>query len=157
MAAIITIPIDAHLITLCIESFEVVSRTIQVGRSTQTQRERVRSVREVGPRLDATGLDHAISTVNQVWTPADIVFNLRSTDFPRVNAPGNNEEVNEAGFFQLASQFPARRGVSALFVSRFASRDLGGQAAEALGCCIVAFHGEQLTGKTLAHELGHLL
>ena len=83
MAATITIPIDAHLITLCIESFEVVTRDIQVGRSTQTQRERVRRVREVGPRQDATGLEHAIGTVNRIWSPADIVFNLRSTGFPR--------------------------------------------------------------------------
>jgi hypothetical protein len=36
MATTINVPVEVHLITLCIESFRSVPRQIQVGRTTRT-------------------------------------------------------------------------------------------------------------------------
>jgi hypothetical protein len=157
MATTINVPVEVHLITLCIESFRSVPRQVQVGRTTRTQMERVRDVREVPPGPDRDGLRPALDLANRIFLPADIQFTLRSSSAERVAAPDNLEEVNEQGFFALASQFPARVAVSVLVVNKFQGKELGGQAVEQLGVCIVRSLGNPATGKVLAHELGHLL
>jgi len=157
MATRISVPVDAHLITLCIESFRMVSRQVQVGRTSRTQMERVRDVREVPPGGDRDSLTRAFGLANQIWLPADIQFTLRSSSVERVDAPRNRDEIDEQGFFALASQFRARAGVSLLVVNKFQGAELGGQAVEALGVCIVKVLGHPGLGKVLAHELGHLL
>jgi len=136
MATRISVPVDVHLITLCIESFRMVSRQVQVGRASRTQMERVRDVREVPPGEDRDSLTRAFVLANQIWLPADIQFTLRSSSVERVNAPRDREEIDEQGFFALASQFRARAGVSLLVVNKFQGAELGGQAAEALGVCV---------------------
>lgn len=42
-------------------------------------------------------------------------------------------------------------------MNKFQGAELGGQAVEALGVCIVKLLGHPGLGKVLAHELGHLL
>lgn len=79
MATRISVPVDVHLITLCIESFRMVSRHVQVGRASRTQMERVRDVREVPPGEDRNSLTRAFGLANQIWLPADIQFTLRSS------------------------------------------------------------------------------
>jgi hypothetical protein len=70
-------------------------------------------------------------------------FTLRSSSVERVDAPQNREEIDEQGCFALASQFRARAGVSLLVVNKFQGAELGGQAAETLGVCIVKVLGHQ--------------
>ena len=108
MATRISVPVDVHLITLCIESFRMVSRQVQVGRASRTQMERVRDVREVPPGEDRDSLTRAFVLANQIWLPADIQFTLRSSSVERVNAPRDREEIDEQGFFALASGGGAR-------------------------------------------------
>src|SRR2546426_4995687 len=62
MATRISVPVDVHLISLCIESFRMVSRQVQVGRASRTQMERVRDVREVPPGEDRDSLTDRKST-----------------------------------------------------------------------------------------------
>jgi hypothetical protein len=157
MPARISVPIDVHLITLGIESFRVVSRQVRVGRDSRTQLERVRAVQEVPPGVDRGAMALAIEAANRIFLPADIQFALRSCTVERVAAPQNREEIDEAGFFELARQFPARSAASVLVVGKFRGAELGGQAVEALGVCILKRLGPADSGKVLAHELGHLL
>ena len=153
----ITIMVDAYLITLRLPTYRIVDRTVQVGRITQTRRERVKEMHEVPPRQNATGVAQAFVVANQILGPAQIVFRVRSTSSKSVEMPGDSEVVNDQGFLFLAKQFPGRGGASALFVSRFQAAEEGGMAAEDKQACIVASLGQPLTGNTLAHEFGHLL
>jgi Matrixin len=157
MAETIRIPVDVFLVTLCIEGFEIREERVNVGREVQTRRRRHRVVRAVAPRHDQDSVAGVFQIVNQIWSQANIEFNRRSINSCRSAAPGNQEEVDQSGFFALANEYPARGAISAIFVDRFASRDLGGEAVEGLGVCIVGSHGNPLTGKVLAHEFGHLL
>jgi len=157
MPASISVPLDVHLVTLLVESFRVVPRQVQVGRTTRTQNERVRDVREVPPGVDRATVALAVETTNQIFRPADIQFTINSCTSDRVEAPQNQEEVNEQSFFDLARQFPARAAASVLVVNKFQGAELGGQAVESIGVCIMKKLGPADSGKVLAHELGHLL
>ena len=159
MAKTITIPVDVYLITLQIESYQVVEKKIAVGKSTQIQHERVKETRDIPPNQNDKTVMRAIDVANTIWAPADITFQLRKSFFPVTEAPGNVEEVSVSGFFQMITTLKIKPigAVAALFVNRFEKRDLGGFAAEALGVCIVTSLGDPVLGKTLAHEFGHLL
>ena len=148
------IPVDAHFITLTIPQYEIVTRPVQVGRTTQQQRQRVERTREVATRRDDRSLKVDLASVNQIWRPANIEFRLRSSQVERVRPPDDAEVVNPNTFLFLAGRFPARHGVSLLLVSRFQSADLGGQAVEAQSVCIL---GDAAPATSLAHEFGHLL
>jgi hypothetical protein len=152
----VRIPIDAHLITLRIVTHRIVDRQIQVGRTTRVQRERVEEVREIPPRQDAEGTTRAVQAANQIWAP-HISFILRSTTNESAPAPNDAEAVDRDGFFFLAKQFPAQRGVSLLLVSRVSEPALAGEAVNELSVCLLPALGDPLAGNTLAHELGHLL
>ena len=159
MANPITIPVDAHLITLQIASYQVVEKKIAVGKKTQIHHERVKENRDIPSNQNENTVRKAIDGANAIWAPADITFQLRKCFFPITEAPGNVEEVNVSGFFQMITTLKIKPmgGVAGLFVNRFEKRDLGGFAAEALGVCIVTSLGDPVLGKTLAHEFGHLL
>jgi hypothetical protein len=152
--AVVIIPVDAHFITLTIPEYEIVTRQIQVGRTTQPQRQRIERTREIATRRDERSLRADLSSVNRIWSSANIEFSLRSAQVERVQAPHEAEVVNPNTFLFLARQFPARNGVSLLLVSRFQSADLGGQAVEAQCVCIL---GDAAPATSLAHEFGHLL
>lgn len=153
----ISIAVDAHLVTLTVSSHRIVERQIQVGRTTQTRRERVEEVRRISPRYDESAVRQAVGLANQIWAQADIRFILQSIAPVTAAAPNNAEVVDDGGFIFLARQCPARRGISLLLVDRFSSRHLGGRAVEELRACILPSLGHPLAGKTLAHEFGHLL
>lgn len=157
MTTHIEVPMDVHLLTLLVEEFRVVSKQVRVGRETRTQRERVRDVREVACGVDADLMTRAVDTVNRIFLPAGFRFTVHSCAVERVDAPRNSEEVNEEGFFELAKRFPSHRGPSVLVVNKFQGKELGGQAVETLGVCIMRKLGALEAGKVLAHELGHLL
>lgn len=148
------IPVDAHLVTLTVETQETVTRQVQVGRATQTRHERVTRTRDVPTTRDEANVRTALAGASRIFASAGIGFQLRSTRSERVAAPGNAEVVDRNGFLFLARQFPARNGVSLLLVSRFSSADLGGEAVEAQCVCVV---NDTSPVTTLAHELGHLL
>jgi hypothetical protein len=148
------IPVDAHFVTLTVPAFEIVTRTIQVGGSTETRRERVERQRELPTRRNEEGLRRDVERVNRIWAQAGIVFALRSSRVERLRAPGDAEVVDAEGFLFLANRFPARNGVSLLLVRGFRSVDLGGQAIEAQCVCIL---GDGAPVTSLAHEFGHLL
>jgi hypothetical protein len=151
------IPIDCHLLTLRTVTYEIETRTIQTGRTSHQQRERVEHALEFPPHQDETGIRNALALVNQIWAP-DIQFLLRRVLPPETtNAPDNTELVSVQGFYSLAREFLPQGGISALFVSRFSSTDLGGEADRRISVCIVGALGHLGTGKVLAHELGHLL
>ncbi|HEX6173474.1 MAG TPA: hypothetical protein VF089_05625 [Candidatus Binatia bacterium] len=159
MANTITIPVDAYLVTLQIESYQVVEKKIAVGKSTQIHHERVKETRDIPSNQSDKTVMRAIDVANTIWAPADITFQLRKSFSPITEAPGNAEEVSVSGFFQMITTLKIKPigAVAALFVNRFEKRDLGGFAAEALGVCIVTSLGDPVLGKTLAHEFGHLL
>ena len=148
------IPVDAHCITLTIPVFEIVTRQIQVGRTTQPQRQRVERTREVPTGRNENSLRGDFASVNQIWGQADIQFQLRSSRVERVQAPNDTEVVDPNAFLFLARKYPADNGVSLLLVRGFRSADLGGQAVEAQCVCIL---GDAAPATSLAHEFGHLL
>lgn len=156
MTANISIPVDAHLITITVESSRIITRTIQVGRGFQQRRERIQSIREFSSAQTRQSIDQLMARANQIWSPANISFTLQRVTSHSIQAPGNREEVNEAGFVFLAGQYPARDGISALFVHRFSGTE-GGQAIENQRVCILKSSPMQLMGRILAHEFGHLL
>jgi hypothetical protein len=150
----VIIPVDACLITLTIPVYEIVTRQIQVGRTTRPQRQRVERTREIPTRRDRGSLNRDFTSANHIWSQANIQFQLRALRVERVQAPNNAEVIDANAFLFLARRFPARNGVSLLLVSRFSSADLGGQAVEAQCVCIL---GDAAPATTLAHEFGHLL
>ncbi|MCP4283474.1 MAG: hypothetical protein GY792_03340 [Gammaproteobacteria bacterium] len=151
-----TIPLETHLITLLVNEQRIVTRQIQVGRTTQTRRMRVTQQREIPPGETAATVRAGVTLANQVLEPINISFRLTSINNQRTAAPQNREVVTDNGFLYLAGQYPTRRGARLFVVHRFAGQE-GGQAIEAQRVCIVKRLGSPLFGKTLAHELGHLL
>ena len=81
MAKTITIPVDVYLITLQIESYQVVEKKIAVGKSTQIQHERVKETRDIPPNQNDKTVMRAIDVANAIWAPADITFQLRKCFF----------------------------------------------------------------------------
>lgn len=148
------IPVDAHFVTLTVATHEIVTRQVQVGPTTQTRRERVERLREIPTQRDERGLGPVFDRVNRIWDQASIRFRLRASQTRRIRAPDDADVVDPAGFLFLASQFPARNGVSLLLVRGFRSADLGGQAIEAQCVCVI---GDAAPATSLAHEFGHLL
>lgn len=151
-----TIPLEAHLITLLVTEQRIVTRQVQVGRTTQTRRERVTQQREIPPGETAATVRAGVTLANQILEPTNISFRLTSINTQRTVAPQNREVVTENGFLYLAGQYRARRGARLFVVRQFAGQE-GGQAVEAQRVCIVKRLGGPLFGKTLAHEFGHLL
>jgi hypothetical protein len=151
----VSIPVDAHLITLLVRSSRIATRRIEAGRTTQTRRERVQTVEEVSPGWTRRDLQQAMSGANQIWSQAQIAFTLRCVRPERVAAPGNRAVVNPNGFQFLISQFPARSGISLLLVYRFSGNEVGVQASR--GVAILPFLSRNMRARILAHEFGHLL
>lgn len=152
----VTIPLEAHLITLLVDEQRIVTRQIQVGRTTQTRRERITEQREIPPGETAATVRAGVTLANQILASTHVSFQLSSINTQRTVAPQNREVVTENGFLYLARQYPAQRGARLFVVQRFADQE-GGQAIEAQRVCIVKHLGSPLFGKTLAHEFGHLL
>ena len=152
----VTIPVEAHLITLLVSVQRIVTRRVQVGRTTQTRRERITEQREIPPGETEATVRGGVTLANQILAPTNISFRLRSVRSQRTAAPQNREVVTENGFLYLARLYPARRGARLFVVHQFAGQE-GGQAVEAQRVCIVKRLGNPLFGKTLAHEFGHLL
>ncbi len=158
MASNITILVHAHLITIYVESFQIITRRIEVGSRTQERRHRVRSIREIPPGQSRNSISQLIERANNIWSQADITFSLQQATPHRVQAPNNRETINANGFLYLARQYPApaRSGINLLLIFRFAG-DEGGQAIESQRVCIVRTLRAELMGRVLAHEFGHLL
>ncbi len=149
----VVILVRAHLLTLTISTPEIVERPVRVGRETRMQRERVMRTREMATTRTQASLATSFAAVNQVFGAADIQFQLHETTSDRVEAPFNNEALDDNGFFQLARSFPMTDAVQLLLVRRFAGSE-GGAAVEDQGVCAV---GDSSPDTSLAHEFGHLL
>ncbi len=149
----VVIPVRAHLLTLTISAPEIVERPVRVGRETRMQRERVMRTREITTTRTQASLVNSFAAVNQVFAAADIQFRLHDTTGDRVEAPSNNEALDDSGFYLLARSFPMTDFVQLLLVRRFAGSE-GGAAIEDQGVCAV---GDSSPDTSLAHEFGHLL
>lgn len=113
-----TIPLEAHLITLLVTEQRVVTRQIQVGRTTQTRRVRVTKEREIPLDETATTVGASVILANQILAPTNISFRLSSINTQRTAAPQNREVVTVNGFLYLARQYPARRSARLFVVHR---------------------------------------
>ncbi len=149
----VVIPVQAHFVTLTVSTPEIVTRTVQVGRQTRTQRERVLRTREFPTTRTSTALTTSFREVNRIFGAADVEFRIQRSTTDRTPAPRGSEAVDESGFVMLAATFPMHDAVSLLLVRRFAGTE-GGAAVERLGVCAV---GDLANDNTLAHEFGHLL
>lgn len=135
-----------------IESYEVAA-----GKKKEPRRRKVRKVKEtVASGQSEDTVRASIDRANEVWKPAGISFRLQK--LVSQDMVFEDTAVTEEGFLSLvtALKLPAA-GLSMLFVRKFDSPHLGGQAIEAKGAGIVAHTTEPTQGNVLAHELGHLL
>ncbi len=156
----IRIPVDAHLVTLVATVDRVEERTVRVGTRTAARRERVRETQRTPPGRDDENVRHIFELSNAIWAQAEIAFDLRSIAPADDELPGDRphpEIVDQSGFTYLASRYRGREGASLILVRQFDGPDLGGQAIESLGACVLPRLGDVLSGKVLAHEFGHLL
>ena len=132
----VVILVRAHLLTLTISTPEIVTRPVQVGRETRTQRERVMRTREIATTRTAASLATSFAYVNQIFGAADIQFQLHATTSDTVEAPSNSEALDDSGFYLLARSFPMTDAVQLLLVRRFAGSE-GGAAIAEQGVCAV--------------------
>ena len=151
-----TIPLEAHLITLLVSEQRTETRHVQMGRTVQTRRVRVTEQREIAPGETAGTVREGLAQANQILASTSVSFQIASIDNHRIAAPHDREVVTENGFLFLARRIPARRGVRLFVVCRFENQEAG-LAVEEQRACIVKHLRNPLFGKTLAHELGHLL
>ena len=152
----IAIPVEAHLVTLQVKSLKVVAKQIQAGSQTQTRHLREEETREVPPQRDEASVKRAVQAANATWAQAGIRFDLQSTDKKTTSAPGGRDVLTDADYFALVREFPAKRAVSLIFVSKLQSSD-GGLSNEAQRAALLPALNDKLSGQFLAHEFGHLL
>jgi hypothetical protein len=153
----IDLPVDVYLMNLQIVQETIETYEVAVGREKRTQRRKVRKVVEtVESGQTEETVNRSIERANEIWKPAGISFRVgqlvsRDLEF-------DSRAVTEEGFLSLvaALRLPAA-GLSMLFVRKFDSPHLGGQAVESLGAGIVTRLDNPTQGNVLAHELGHLL
>jgi hypothetical protein len=150
---VVTILVDAHLLTLTISTPEIVQRPIRVGRETRMQRERVMRTREIATTRHAGSLMSSFTEVNKIYAAADIEFKIRNWTKEPIEAPNGSETLDDDGFLMLASSFPMKTAVNLLLVHRFKGSE-GGASVEKLGVCAV---GDDSSDNAIAHEFGHLL
>lgn len=149
----VTILVDAHLLTLTISTPDIVQRPIRVGRETRMQRERVMRIREIPTTRHAGSLMASFTEVNKIFAAADIEFKLRNWTKEPIEAPNGAEKLDDDGFLMLAKSFPMKTAVNLLLVHRFQGAE-GGASVEKLGVCAV---GDDSSDNAIAHEFGHLL
>ena len=148
------IPVRAFFIKLQTSTFEIVSRTVFVGRSPQMRKVRTETVHEFPTARTEDTLRGVLDSVNEIWAQAGIAFKIKSSSVEAVHAPDDAETVNANGFLYLVKQIPAGDAVRLFLVHKFASPDLGGQAIQGQTVCIV---GDGSPPSSFAHEFGHLL
>ena len=122
-------------------------------------------------------LRHEGRTLDQRWTEAhagavfrfasaliddrmDIEFRLASCEGATAEMPPgiNPIAVDTSGYHYLSHAFRAGEGVRVILVDRLAQKDLGGRSRHETRVCIVPYDaGVPSLGRTLAHELVHLL
>jgi len=149
----ITIPVDAHLLTLTITTYKIVERPVRVGRETRMQRERIEAKDEFPTRRSAASLRLSFMEANKSFAAAGIEFQLRNVSSESAEAPKGSDALDDEGFLMLAKQFPMSDAVSLLLVRRFGGKE-GGASKKELGVCAV---GDVASAAALAHEFGHLL
>ncbi len=153
----IEICISAYYIHLEIPEHRIVTRTIQVGRTSREQRERVTKIRIVESGWDLDSFRASIAGANEIWEQADIEFVAADPSIRCFRAPGNATVVTDSTYQYMINQTQGEPGrITLLLVRQFARWDLGGQASR--GTCVMP---STLTahnrGRVFAHEFGHLL
>src|SRR5437667_5611860 len=149
------VPVDARLVTLVATVDRVEELSVRVGTGTATRRERVRDTLPTAAGRDEENVRHILELRNAIWAPAEIAFVLRSIAPVEEELPGDRphpEIVDVSGFTYLASRYRGRDCASLILVRQFEGPDLGGQAIESLGACVLPRLGDALSGKVLAHE-----
>jgi hypothetical protein len=151
----VTIPVDARLVTLEVEAFSESLREVRVGGVVQRRRERVRTVVRHPTTRTETTLRRSFEAVNRLWAPAAIDFSLRSVAPVCEIAPDGMAVLSRAGFHFLGSRYPGGPGsISLLLVGQLDGEALGGEAVEARRVCAVR---DSAPDTVFAHEFGHLL
>jgi hypothetical protein len=121
----------------------------------------LRGVETPEPSWDAGRVEQVIGVAGTIWQQAAIRFSLQHIGRQEAHLPGEvsaSGVVDRAGFFYLASQLGRRREVSLALVHRVARGVVAGEAVEAQSFCLLPYGSRtEAGGRTLAHELGHLL
>ncbi len=153
----ITLPMDAYLVDLQIVKESIETYEVQVGREKQTQKRKVREViKTVSSGQSENGVRGGLVRVNKIWKPAGVKFRLNTITTKAIEF--ETEAVTEEGYLSLVTALKLPKvGLSIIFVGKFDSPHLGGQAVEELGAGIVTKLSNPTLGNVLAHELGHLL
>jgi len=153
----IELPLDVYLLNLQIMQDTIETYEVAVGRGKQIQRRKVHSVAET---IDSGQTEQtvraSIARANEIWKPAEIKFQLNKWISKDIEF--DSKVVTEEGFLSLVAALKLEpTGLSMLFVRKFESAHLGGQAVDSLGAGILASVANPTQGNVLAHELGHLL
>jgi hypothetical protein len=114
---------------------------------------------QIPSRWDTDRVTQAFSITNNIWAQASISFTIRQTQSVTEELPGQGrEDVDQSGFFYLASRYGRRPEANVALVHRVQRSELGGQAVESINFCLLPYDASvNSSGGNLAHELGHLL
>jgi hypothetical protein len=155
--ATVDLPVDVYLVNLQIMQESIETYEVTVGKEKRTQRRKVRKVVEtVKSGQTELTIRATVDRANEIWKPAGIAF--RVSKLASKDIEFDSKAVSEEGFLSLVAALKLpRNGLSMMFVRKFESAHLGGQAVEALGAGIVGLVENPTQGNVLAHELGHLL
>lgn len=171
----ITIPVDVRLVTLTVTTHRIVQKTIQVGRTTETRPQRVTDVQRIAPGQDKAGAQRDLHRVNDIFKAVKITFRLNKFSEVEVEAPERKGASGQAadrgaldrpGLNTLLALYKGQMASSVLYVDRFAEASLGGVTGWRLDgsgtrtplfSSVVRRLSKNLSGDTLAHELGHQL
>jgi len=153
----VELPLDVYLVDLQIIQESIEPYEVTVGKEKRTQKRKVRKVAETvksGQTDDTVRV--SIERANKIWKPAGIAFRLNKQISKAVEF--DSKAVTEEGFLTLVAMLKLPpSSLSMMFVRKFDSPHLGGQAVEELGAGIISSVANPTQGNVLAHELGHLL
>jgi len=154
---VITIPVDAHFITL--ERREMFTDRVEAttGGFTQTQFLRKERTHTVDPGWNVSDFQSALSIANAIWEPAGIRFRAGELNTRSVQPPMDFTQSTDGAYQYLLNHIVGQEGrIAVLLVPKFPRWDQGGDANR--GTCIVpSALNMQYQGRAFAHEFGHLL
>jgi hypothetical protein len=155
--SLITIPVDAHLVTL--ERTEMYTDRVEanIGGFTQTQFVRRERKHTIEPGWSIPDFHNALAAASAIWEPAGIRFRAGDVTTRSVQPPMDFTQGTDGAYQYLLNHIVGQEGrISVLLVPKFVRWDMGGDVGR--GTCIVpSALGIRNQGLAFAHEFGHLL
>jgi hypothetical protein len=149
MANVIAIPVDLTLATTVVTTTRIVK---------EPRPQRVVEATKRAPDETEASVREALKKVNQIWSVADLKFELRRSRTAEVELPSGKLKVTREDLYFLAREFPALHGMSLVVVNGFENSRTGGSSIEEHAFCIMPKIDDLRSyARKLAHELGHLL